>query len=414
MSLKLEFNTFTDLHHPLFSLQYRQHMWSEFEQVIENPANGFFNYNPQHDIKKCQTILSRFSDRETLIHIGIGGSALGPEMMIQAFGGGQKKIVLLNNIDSDDIYEKLQGVDLKKSVIYAVSKSGGTAETVACLSFLIQSLQEQGVATAQLKNYVVICTDQEKGDLRELVNELELLSMHVPSNIGGRFSTQTAVGLLPADFCGVDIDLFAQGLASMREEIIAQKENSILVKLFCHLAFLYQEQKVNQTVLMPYSSKLKVLSSWFVQLWAESLGKENIGFTPIAAYGATDQHSQMQLFMQGPKDKCLILIDRGNAKHDQKLFSQIQKKSFDQLKHFSMDQLMRAELEGTIEALKKMQRPSIVIRCEKNNEKTLGAIILLLESLTALMGTWLKIDPFNQPGVEAGKIYAYEWLKKTR
>jgi len=414
MTFKFEFNTFVDQSHNLFSLQKRQQYWSDFKRVIENPAVGFFHYNPSADILKCRNILKDFADRDTLIHIGIGGSALGPEMMIRAFGKNHKKLILLNNIDSDDIHEKLQGVDLKRSLIYAVSKSGGTAETVACLSYLIESLRNIGIDQAQLKNYIVVCTDQNKGDLRELVNELSLQSLSVPSNIGGRFSTQTAVGLLPAMFCGVDVELFAEGLLSMQEEILRENENSNLVHLFCHLAYLYEQRKINQTVLMPYSSKLRDISHWFVQLWAESLGKDSIGFTPVAAYGATDQHSQMQLFMEGPKDKCLILIDRGNAVHDQKLFSHIQKKSFDQLKHFSMDQLMRAELEGTIAALKQNQRSAVIIRMSQNNEMTLGSLILLLESLTALMGTWLKIDPFNQPGVEAGKIYAYDWLKKMR
>jgi glucose-6-phosphate isomerase len=414
MTLKFEYNTFVDSLNPLFSLQARQVMWKEFSRVIERPEIGFFNYNPTSDIQKCRSILNQFSDCDTLIHIGIGGSALGPEMLIRAFGKGQKQIVMLNNIDSDDIFEKLQGVDLKKSLIYAVSKSGGTAETVGCLAYLIEQLNQLGVTPTQLKNYIVVCTDEKKGDLRELVNELSLHSLAVPSNVGGRFSTQTSVGLFPAMFCGVDVDQLAQGILSMQSEILQKKEESNLMHLFSQLAYLYQECKINQTVLMPYSSKLRDVSHWFVQLWAESLGKENLGFTPIASYGATDQHSQMQLFMEGPKDKCLILIDRGNAIHDQALHSSVQKKSFDQLKHFSMDQLMRAELEGTIAALKQNQRPTVIVRMLENNEKTLGSLILLLESLTALMGTWLKIDPFNQPGVEAGKIYAYEWLKKMR
>jgi glucose-6-phosphate isomerase len=162
---------------------------------------------------------------------------------------------------------------------------------------------------------------------------------------------------------------------------------------------------------MPYSSLLKEFSSWFVQLWAESLGKQGKGLTPIPAYGATDQHSQMQLFMEGPEDKTLFLIEVEKFKNDFSLSNTIQGESFSSLAPYSLGTLMKAEFEGTLEALKENKRHVVHLKIPAVDEMSLGQLILFSECLTVLMGRMLKVDPFNQPGVEAGKKYAYSWLK---
>ena len=185
---------------------------------------------------------------------------------------------------------------------------------------------------------------------------------------------------------------------------------------------LKQEQGINQTVMMPYSSKLRAFSFWFTQLWAESLGKKknlkgeivHTGFTPIVGYGATDQHSQMQLFMEGPNDKCLILIEVENFGHDYKLATSLATSNLSKLSDFTLSQLMKAELAGTLKALQENERPTIHLKISKNDEFHLGSLILFFESLTVLMGDYLEIDPFDQPGVEAGKIYAFNFLNQLK
>jgi glucose-6-phosphate isomerase len=163
---------------------------------------------------------------------------------------------------------------------------------------------------------------------------------------------------------------------------------------------------------MPYSSLLKDFSSWFVQLWAESLGKDGKGLTPIPAYGATDQHSQMQLFMEGPQDKILFIIEVKNHQTDYSLKNNLAAESFKNLSSFTLSDLMKAELEGTLTALSENDRHVVQLSISKLNEESLGQLILFVECLTVIIGELLLVNPFNQPGVEAGKKYANEWLKK--
>jgi glucose-6-phosphate isomerase len=156
---------------------------------------------------------------------------------------------------------------------------------------------------------------------------------------------------------------------------------------------------------------LKDYSSWFVQLWAESLGKEGKGLTPIPAYGATDQHSQMQLFMEGPNNKAIFIIEVKSHKTNYSLKNTLNAESFKNLSPFSLSDLMKAELEGTLSALKENDRHVVHMSIPKLDEESLGQLIIFAESLTALVGKLLKVNPFNQPGVEAGKKYANDWLK---
>jgi len=203
--------------------------------------------------------------------------------------------------------------------------------------------------------------------------------------------------------------------------LLNSAENPLL-KTAEFLFQLKQKKNISQTVLMPYSSKLRNFSFWFTQLWAESLGKKkntkgdivHTGFTPIVGYGATDQHSQMQLFMEGPNDKCLVLIEVVKFGADFKLDSTIKTKALEKLSGYSLGDLMQAELNGTLKALAENGRPTLHLQIERNDEFHMGELIVFFESLTALMGDYLMIDPFDQPGVEAGKIYAYQFLNQLK
>jgi glucose-6-phosphate isomerase len=254
-----------------------------------------------------------------------------------------------------------------------------------------------------------------------LSKEWGITTLEVPSDVGGRFTALTPVGFLPALFAGMDLDAFIKGATDLQADLLSLEVNKN--ELVATTEFLYKlktSKQISQTVFMPYSSKLRAFSFWFIQLWAESLGKKkntkgeivNTGFTPIAGYGATDQHSQVQLFMEGPNDKAFIIIEVENFTQDFNLKSALSSNNLSKLSSFTLSQLMKAELEGTIKALCENDRHIIHLKISRNDEYHLGQMILFFESLTALMGDYLMIDPFNQPGVEAGKIYAFEFLKQ--
>lgn len=393
---------------------------NDFQKIIDNQSFGFFTLTQNNQlIKDTKLIFEKFKNKKNFIHVGIGGSHLGAEMLVTALGKKTAThFIFINNIDADEIYDQLQCLSPQDCLFHIVSKSGTTAETMAAMAILVSWAQ---IKTEDFKNYFIFSTDPKIGDLRKMANEFQISALEIPSNIGGRFSALTPVGLLPAIFAGIDIEKLYQGAEKVKPLLLEKNHNNNLLLKSASALIELRNQGLNQTVFMPYSSKLKNLSFWFVQLWAESLGKKlnkqgqviHTGLTPIAAYGATDQHSQVQLFMEGPFDKCLILIEIKRRQHDFSLQNTLPIESLNKLQKFSLNQLMEAEFKGTLKALEEAKRSYIHLSIDSLNEESLGGLILFLESLTALVGDMLQIDPFNQPGVEAGKKFAQEWLDKA-
>lgn len=419
--IKFNYSTKADLKHNSFSEDFLTTMLSKFETITNNPDLGFFHLTDHYElIASTQAIFDKHKNKKHFVQIGIGGSALGPQMLISALQKDHSRtFTFLDNTDPDYIYDELQKIDIKESLFYVVSKSGGTAETIACYALLRNKLLALGVSESQLGQYFVFCTDPTSGQLREHVDRHGYDALIVPSNIGGRFSVLTPVGLLPAIFAGIDIKALFDGANEFKKEILDKNISSNnLIQSAAHLAYLYKESdpKVNETVLMPYSSKLKDLSFWFVQLWAESLGKwseatkSHQGFTPIPAYGATDQHSQVQLFMEGPHNKCMFMLNIEKSEHDFNLESALDFDSAKKLNPYTMSQLIEAEFNGTLKALEENQRDYIQMTIPRLNEASIASLVLFFECLTALMGEYLQVDPFDQPGVELGKVYTYEYL----
>lgn len=383
-----------------------------YQKTLSSKEIGFFRL-PQNKelLSETQKVFEHFKHKKYFIHIGIGGSALGPEMLLSALGDSSGvEFIFVNNIDPDDLCRKLDKVDMKESLIYVVSKSGTTAETVAGMAIVLNKLEACGIKADQYKDYFVFCTDPEKGELRRLSKEWGVKTLEIPSNVGGRFSVLTPVGFLPALFAGIQVQDILEGA----EDIQKHLSDPEVGKEFFNLAFWLKDlhdQGIRQTVMMPYSSLLKEYSAWFVQLWAESLGKEGKGLTPVPAYGATDQHSQMQLFMEGPVDKVLLLIEVEKFHNDFPLKNSLSGDSFKNLAPFKLSELMKAEFEGTLKALDENGRHVVHLKIPSLQEEFLGQLILFAECLTVMVGELLKVDPFNQPGVEAGKKYANLWLK---
>jgi glucose-6-phosphate isomerase len=403
------------------------HKLTTFKSIIHNAQTQFFfTFNRAELSSTSKAVYKKFEDRKVFVHVGIGGSSLGPEMLINALQKNNTKFLFINNIDPEELHSQmsfLESVNLKDCLFYFVSKSGGTAETLAALAIITQFLDSKGVKPAEYKNYFVFATDPVKSEILTLAREWDITTLEVPSDVGGRFSTLTPVGFLPALFAGLDLDLLLKGAVDAQASILDEKnDRNELVACAEFLFHLREKQNISQTVLMPYSSKLRSFSFWFTQLWAESLGKKknrkgevvNTGFTPIVGYGATDQHAQVQLFMEGPNDKAYVIIEVEKFAHDFSLKSTLTSNNLQKLSSFNLSSLMKAEMEGTIKALRVNERPVIHVKIAKNDEYHVAQLILFFESLTALMGDYLMIDPFDQPGVEAGKIYAFEFLNQLK
>lgn len=380
---------------------------NEFHQTVTSDHIGFLSYLDGTELTgTAKKIHDKFKHKKHFVQIGIGGSALGPQMLISSLQkNAQCSFTFLDNTDSDYLHRELNKISLKDSIFYVVSKSGGTAETIAAFIIVYNLLQEQGITN--FSDYFVFCTDPTSGQLREFVNQNNFDALEVPSNIGGRFSVLTNVGLLPAIFAGIDIDELLTEAKNYKNSLVENLTN--LSQTGDTILDLYSKG-INQTVMMPYSSILKDFSFWFTQLWAESLGKKNIGITPIPAYGATDQHSQMQLFMEGPNNKFLFLINVSNKSKDFSLNSDLSLESAIKLKDYSLNQLLNAQFHGTADALKEMKRNLATIEIEEVNNKNLAQLIIYFECLTVYVGLGLKINPFDQPGVELGKKLAYKHL----
>jgi glucose-6-phosphate isomerase len=421
-----------DWHLPSTQQQYENNLfstekWLDFVKLTQRKDIGFFRLPQDHTPLNAVNVLAkRFSDRDTFFHVGIGGSALGPECLIEALNTDLKRqFLFLNNIDPDHTAGLIKKIhNPKKTVFYIVSKSGTTAETMAAFAILTEWLKVQHhISSDQWKDYFVFCTDPEKGDLRKIAREYNIACLEVPPSVGGRFSVLTQVGLFPAAWCGLDISSLINGALKMSQEILAEGNKGKLATIASIILGLYRQSAIDQTVIMPYSSRLKNFSAWFVQLWAESLGKKldingkiiHTGLTPIASYGATDQHSQVQLFMEGPINKVTLFIEVEKFTTDFPMHGTgLTYESLKTLAPYKLSDLLKAELEGTLQAMREAQRPWIRIKIERCQEESLGALFLFFESLTALVGQRLGIDPFDQPGVEAGKKYAYQWLSQAR
>jgi len=347
--------------------------------------------------------------------IGIGGSSLGARFLIQSLQpeSSSLKFHFWDNSDPDLAFQILNSINLKKTLFFVVTKSGGTSETISALLVILEKLSEAGVSRAQLKNQIVFATDPKKGDLRAIGSELKIPMLDIPSNIGGRYSVLTGVGLFPAAMAGIDVHSLLKGALSIRSTLITPSfDKNPIMQLGTLLWHHYLELDRDQTVLMPYSSRLKTFTEWFCQLWAESLGKNGTGLTPISAIGATDQHSLLQLFIDGPDNRVCGFIKIEEYNHRYTIVPQFSDlNSFSSVGGKTLNELISSQLIGTQAALAENGRPSFQITLPKLNEHSIGQLILFFETLTPFVGQLLEVDPFNQPGVELSKKLAHQHLK---
>jgi glucose-6-phosphate isomerase len=361
----------------------------------------------------------RSSGATDFIHVGIGGSALGPMAVhkalshpyYNALSGDDRRgprMHFAENTDPATLSAILDLADPEGTYVNVVTKSGSTAETMA--NFLvIRGVLIDALGDFGFQGRTIATTDPEEGFLEQIADREDLKVLPIPADVGGRFSVLTPVGLLPAAVAGLDIDALLAGASQCVDEVNEQGvEHPAVVGAAMHY-LMDTARGRNVRVMMTYADALERLAAWFVQLWAESLGKDGKGSTPHGAVGTTDQHSQVQLYMEGPEDKVIEIVEVEDHPRDLAI-----PEAYDDLEGVgylgghSMAELLNVECDATRRALTGAGHPNSTIKLRATNEENLGYVFQALEVQTAIAGALYGVNAFNQPGVEAGKQITYK------
>ena len=362
-----------------------------------------------------------------VVVLGIGGSALGTTALKTALlhplwneldDEGREyfpRLYVLDNVDPATFGAFLAHVDLRRTLFNVVSKSGGTAETMSQYLIIRERLQaEMGDGYGR---HLLFTTDPAKGVLRKIADDEKLATLPIPQNVGGRFSVLSAVGLLPAAMTGIDVRSLLEGAREMVARCDTDDLRANPAGMFAALQYLADTQKGARVhVMMPYSDPLRDVADWFRQLWAESLGKARtrggdevyVGPTPVKALGATDQHSQVQLYVEGPFDKTITFLTVREGGPDlpiPPLHGDLGELAY--LGGHTLGELLRTEGLATEAALAKRGRMNMTIELPRLDARSLGGLLMLLQAATVYAGHFYGVDPLDQPGVELGKELTY-------
>ncbi|MGN0784439.1 MAG: glucose-6-phosphate isomerase [Candidatus Aphodomorpha sp.] len=388
-------------------------------------------YNQEAVVEQIEAVAADVRGRcENFVVLGIGGSALGPIAVHQALchlryndlpreKRGGPRLFVEDNIDPERMAALLDVIDIDQTVFNVITKSGGTSETMSQLLIVTNLLHER--YGADISAHLIATTDAVKGNLIKIAKRENLTTFVVPDGVGGRFSELCPVGLLAAAVCGIDIRELLAGAAYMDgicNEPAVRKNPAYLLAT---LQYIAMQRGMNISVLMPYADSLKYMADWYAQLWAESLGKRvdrsgrsvHVGQTPVKALGVTDQHSQVQLYTEGPFDKVVTFLGVERYRTETRIpqgYADIPDVSF--LSGHTQNELIKAEQSATAYALMKSGHPSNTITLPEVNAFTVGELLYLFEVMTAFAGELLDINAFDQPGVEEGKNATYALLGK--
>ena len=366
---------------------------------------------------------------ENVVVLGIGGSSLGGITLRDALlgpGWNERddesrsffpRLYVLENPDPDTARGLLNRLDVRRTLFNVISKSGTTAETMA-LYLVIRGRLLEVVDEDKVHGHFIFTTDPERGVLRSLAARDGVPTLSIPPNVGGRFSVLSPVGLFPAAITGTPVAELLLGARRVLDRCttseLRQNPAGLLATL---LHALDTEHGRSIHVLMPYADRLRSLTLWFQQLWAESLGKlkgdESVGPTPLPAVGATDQHAQVQLFMEGPHDKAVVFLSTEPAED---VSIPALHPDIDALKYLggaTLGSLLDAERRAPTEALRRRGRPSMTLHLGQVTPSSLGGLLMLLQVATVYAGSLYGVDPLDQPGVELGKVLTYGLMGRT-
>jgi glucose-6-phosphate isomerase len=390
--------------------------YSHYNDLVISRKQGFLDLPKDLEIiKKIETYSKSIQGKyKYLIILGIGGSMLGPQVILQALDTPQARknrgftqdlqVFCVDNSDPFLISEIAGQIEIAKTLVLVQTKSGGTPETLAQYLYFKEIAEK---ANLSLKNHFVFVTDPEVGYLRKLATSLDIPSFEVPPNVGGRFSVLSSIGLVLAGILGLDLHKMLAG---------ANDVNFVAAFNMSVCQYELSKKGKNITVLMPYSSRLKTLSNWYVQLLSESVGKEfnlenkkvNVGLTPVPALGATDQHSQLQLFKEGPDDKLIIFL---SVKDYQAKTTIPEDENFPYLANRSFEDLIKAEFLGTRQSILESEKANLTLEIDKVDEYSLAQLFMFLQLNVAYLGEMFGINTFDQPGVERSKVLTKEILE---
>lgn len=369
---------------------------------------------------------------DNILVLGIGGSALGGIAVTEALlkpywnfltkeqRNNLPRIFFLDNIDPDSMTALFEMLDLKKTLVNVITKSGDTAETMS--QFMIVKDRLENELGDDYRKNIVATTDKKTGILRQISEQEGYKTFVVPDDVGGRFSVFSAVGLLPFALVGIDIDEIMSGIKDMD---LALKNTDIYENIAAQNALIHylMDTKLgkNLSVMMPYSSRLRYVSDWYAQLWAESLGKSedlngnhvHVGSTPIKALGATDQHSQIQLFNEGPNNKIINFIRVGEFDNTLEIPKIFEYTGIGYLGGKTINDLLNAEADSTKVSLSDYARPTVTITLPKLDGYHLAQLLYMFEVQTAIAGELYNINTFDQPGVEQAKNYTYALMGRV-
>ena len=401
-------------------------------EVQERRAAGEYGFYDLVDQQATVREIARFAEglgqaHDHVLVLGIGGSALGTKALLNALRPPAwnelddeareffPRLTILENVDPGSVTAALRRIDPRRVLVNVVSKSGGTAETMAQYLVVRGWLEETLGAAAS--RHLVFTTDPARGALRELAEREGIATVSVPPSVGGRFSVLSPVGLLPAALVGIDIEGLIRGAQVALERASGEDLLHNSAALYAALQWAADTWLgAGIHVLMPYTDRLRDFAEWYRQLWAESLAKRvdrrgvvvHVGPTPVAAVGATDQHSQLQLLVEGPFDKALTFIVVEDLGPDVAIPPRADLPAdLSYLPGHSLGQLLRAEYEATSTALARMGRMNQTLHLPDLAAASVGELLMFFQIATGYAGAWYGIDPFDQPGVELGKRLTY-------
>jgi len=356
--------------------------------------------NQLEDIDLYKKTCAQLKDYEDVLILGTGGSSLGGKSLCVLAPDSKPRLHFLDNVDPTTFSHLFQKIDLKKTGILAISKSGSTIETLCQLLTCMQHFEKVG-----LKDRIVVVTEPTQNPLRKLAESHNWTCLDHPQDVGGRYSCFSVVGLLPAILAGLDPIAFRKGGHDVLKQHL-EEDCPPALEGAAMAVYLENHHQKTISVMLPYADQLSFFSGWYCQLWAESLGKDGKGITPIRALGTVDQHSQLQLYLQGPKDKVFTIIAPSWKGQGDK----IQDSSIPELKNKTMGDLFEAEQRATYETLIRNDCPTRLISIQSIDEATLGALMMHFMIETILTSYLIGVNAFDQPAVEAGKRLAKEYL----
>ncbi len=371
------------------------------------------------DLAALEQVADAFRERfDDVLVLGTGGSSLGGQTLYAladyGFGPaqGRPRLTFMDNIDPDGFAALAKAVDYRRLGVIAISKSGGTAETLTQLMTLVSEIAG-AVGEDALKRHVVAITEPGERPLRALASRWGLPVFDHDPGVGGRFSVLSLVGLLPAMIAGLDVAAVREGAAAVLDETLGAPDPSAsrpAVGAAVSIGLL-RAHGLATTVLMPYLDRLAYFGMWYRQLWAESLGKDGTGTTPIRAMGTVDQHSQLQLYLGGPRDKMFTVLTgkvKGTGGRVDKALADSHGLNY--LGGRVMGDLLDAEQRATADTLIRKGRPTRVMQIDALNEYSLGALMMHFMLETIVAAHLLGVNAFDQPAVEDGKVLAREYL----